>query len=256
MDYGECTAQEHAEGFCGNSGMGSMVESSGKDRDELILQFQYFVRQVAGSLVNSMNLPPAMFDEYVAAGYLGLVEAAERFDFSQGRDFRNFAYLRIRGSIIDTVRKTADVPGYVYNRYVKALKAAQALREQMHEQEKSSGAPAGSREALAGILEYLARSALAFRIAEREMPAGTADGKPFPDPCSALEMRQDRELIRDLVSRLPEKERKIIESYYFGEMSFVAIARASEDMSKSWVSRLHARALKRLKEAYCDAHAV
>lgn len=236
-----------------------MVEASGIDRDTLVLQYQGFVHQVVGSLINAMNLPPAMAEEYVSAGYLGLVEAAERFDFSQGKDFKSFAYLRIRGSIIDSIRRGSNVPGYMYSRYVKAWKVVQDLREELYQKEQVSEKSGSSSrdEQLAELLEYATRSLLCFRLSERDYAAeltGVADHSA--DPAGMVEQRQHSQFIRKLISQLPEKERTVIEQYYFQERSFADIADHDQSMSKSWVSRLHARALKLLKEAYCEAQEV
>ncbi len=235
-----------------------MVEASGKDRDGLVLRYKVFVHQVVGSLINAMNLPPVMTEEYVSAGYLGLVEAAERFDFSQGKDFKSYAYLRIRGSIIDSIRRSSSAPGYMYSRYIKALRAVQELREELYQRENTTGSQAGSSsdEQLAGLLEHVTRSLLCFRLSRRDY---SAELNRIPDrsasPAALVEQRQHSQFIRKLISQLPEKERTIIEQYYFRERSFAEIAGDDGTMSKSWVSRLHARALKLLKEAYCESQA-
>lgn len=236
-----------------------MSKDSGRDRDALVLQYQGFVHQVVGSLINAMNLPPSLTEEYVAAGYLGLVEAAERFDFAPGREFKSFAFLRIRGAVIDGIRRGSNVPGYMYSRYVKAWRAVQDLREELYHENRPAreGKERGKDEELAELLEFMTRSTLAFRLSERDYATEVACvADCSADPASLAETTEDRRLIRKLISRLPEKERRVIEQYYFEDRSFADIAEREGAMSKSWVSRLHARALKLLKEAYCEAQAI
>src|SRR5437868_836485 len=95
-------------------------------RDCLIEEYQSYVHQVARKLIHLMNLPFELLDEIVSSGYVGLVEAAERFNASQGVDFRTYAFLRIRGAMIDNIRNTSDLTGKAY-KSAKALKAVQEL---------------------------------------------------------------------------------------------------------------------------------
>ena len=69
-------------------------------RKNLVEEFQEYVHAVVGRLMRAVNLPTHMEDEFVAAGYLGLVEAASRFDRDSGKKFKSYAFLRIRGAVI------------------------------------------------------------------------------------------------------------------------------------------------------------
>jgi len=224
-------------------------------RDALILEYQGFVRQVVGSLIKKMSLPSSMFDEYIAAGYLGLVEAAERFDFNQGKAFKNYAYLRIRGAIIDSIRRNADIPGYIYNRYVKAMKAARELREELYEQESRKTFKGNPDEGLASILEYLSLSALSFRISQRDMhfDLSSLEDKGA-SPAKILERKEEMIKLGELIDALPEKEREVITYYYLEEKSFADIAREDGEMSRSWVTRLHTRGLRLLRDKYYEVY--
>jgi len=227
------------------------------DRDKLIEEHQNYVRNIALRLVRTLNLPNSQLDEYISAGYLGLVEAAERFKPSPGRPFKPFAFLRIRGAIIDSIRSSSHVSAAAY-KLSKALQAAHELREELDiiSQDKvlSQRAPVRSEEAtakLAKILDYAAQGVLVFRLSLTEV-TGEINGIPDPEESvdKKIESKQDQKNILQLVETLPEKERTIIEEHYFNGKSFIEIAEEYEGMSKSWVSRLHARAVRMLKENY------
>lgn len=210
-------------------------------RDDLIAEYREFVHHIVGYLVRKMRLPVESFDEFVSAGYLGLVEAADRFDFSSNREFRSFAFLRIRGAIIDSIRECADLTGRAY-RIARALNAAQSIREGYEELQATSP---GDR--LADILEFAARGALTYRLSMAEAaeePISTDSGLDDPEAI-ALHRDQGR-LLRRVVTKLPPRERLIVEEYYFKDKSFQQIARENPDLSKSWISRLHTRAVGRL----------
>jgi RNA polymerase sigma factor for flagellar operon FliA len=217
-------------------------------RDALISEYQEYVHYVVGYLVQSMRLPADLFDEFVAAGYLGLVEAAERFDFEAGKPFKNFAFLRIRGAIIDSIRECSELSGRAYH-YARALKAALDLREQLAQELESAAVDSPPAEDEAGAaLEYAAKSLMAFRLSLAQCKNElTTNGRYGENPEVQLSKKEIAKKFRTLLATLPEKERLVIEEYYFNDKSFVEIASEHEGFSKSWVSRLHSRALSRLE---------
>ena len=229
------------------------------NRDALISEFQNYVRSIALRLIRSLNLPAQNLDEYIAAGYLGLVEAAERFDGRDGRPFKPFAFLRIRGAIIDSIRITSHVSSKAY-RMSKALQSAQELKEEMkiaHANSFNTNVKAKAVEnqaKLARILEYAAQGILVFRLSLTEVAgevSAIADERANPEEMAVANSNLQNML--DLVETLPQKERTIIKEHYYHGKSFIEIADEQQGMSKSWVSRLHSRALQRLKEKYLQS---
>ncbi len=221
-------------------------------RDALILEYQEYVHYVVGYLIQSMGLPAQFFDDFVSAGYLGLVEAAQRFDFDSGRPFKNFAFLRIRGAIIDSIRECSELTGKAY-RYARALRAAEELRQELtcDIDSQSLSDSNNSQGRLASVLDYAAKSIMAFRLTlgECENKISTRDAYG-ENPEVLLGQKQHEREFRSLVATLPQKERLVIEEYYFNDKSFAEIAEEHAGLSKSWISRLHARALQRLQERY------
>ncbi len=221
-------------------------------RDKLICEYKDYVNSVVGTLVKAMGLPMQLFDEFVSAGYLGLVEAASRYNPSTGGDFKTYAYFRIRGAVIDSIRECADNSGKAY-RYIKALQASHTMREDTMEVEgytSTSGDSnsGGSRdEALAEVLDFAAKGVLAFRLSvdDAEEELYNELGSPTT-PEESLNYFQNSEKLRAAVATLPEKERLVIEEFYFNDRSFTEIADGPHGLSKSWISRLHSKGLERL----------
>lgn len=233
------TAFQEAPGSIASSG----VISDSTSRDQLIKRYRGYVVQLVKRFERVFGLPPEQHDEFIAAGYMGLVEAANRFASNQGTDFRSFAYLRIRGAVIDAVRETSELSGSAY-RYARALAAMNELREQQLSEEQ--------RDRLGQIKEYAAQGALAFRLAfqDHEVEASEFYQEDVLDQQELVERRTLSSRLRQAVKKLPEKEQLIVEEYYFAGKPFVQIVEENESMSKSWVSRLHRRALKNLRELY------
>lgn len=222
-------------------------------QNELIEKYQSYTRRIVSRLVTSLHLPSENFDEYLAAGYLGLVEAAQRYDNTQESEFQTFAYLRIRGAIIDAIRASSLLSGRAYE-YIRAMDAVRDNRERL-----SSGVPPvkptslDARKRLERMLDYMAQGALAYRLSIAELgedELGLSSAVPTPSQC--LGLREDRDLLQRCLARLPAKEQQVIRAYYFKDKSFVQIARECGIQSKSWVSRLHSRGLSQLKRYYME----
>ena len=227
-----------------------------KSRDALSLKYRTFAEAVVRKLIFTMSLPQENAEEYISAGLLGLVEAAERFDPENGSDFRSFAYLRIRGEVIDSIRNSSELSGRAY-RYARALSAVQSLREEEVYQERTKKSVNNSddkkelpKEKFAKILDLAAKGALALRLSFEDAEQELIGDSEESNAEKTMLARESLGGFANLVKKLPPKERIIIEEFYFNEKSFAEIIRENEGFSKSWVSRLHSRALKRLKELY------
>jgi len=217
-------------------------------RDELIDDYRSYVQKIVAILIKKMGLPSKLFDDLVAAGYLGLVEAAERYDEKLGKEFRSYAFFRIRGAVIDSLRESSEFSGRAY-RYAKALQAVQQLQEEGHSRAKLTSGDASLD--IARIFDYAAQGALAFRMSMSDVDEEVSSmAASNPNPEEELATRQDIAGLKELIKDLPRKERLVLEEYYFKEKSFAEIADDHEGMSKSWVCKLHSRGLGMLKQQY------
>ena len=191
-------------------------------------------RQIGASL---------QLDELESLGREGLLGAARSFDASRGVPFRGWANLRIRGAIIDGLRSTSGLPRGAY-RKLRALEASDAYQEAA--QEEAAAAPTGSDEAaderLGGFLEGMAIAmAAAFLSKTGDEIEHAID--PSAHQEEALMRAQLSEIVRTAIAGRPEAERILLEAHYFHDKTLEQAA-AEIGLSKSWASRLHARALE------------
>jgi RNA polymerase sigma factor for flagellar operon FliA len=195
-------------------------------------------RQVARRIA-----PVVTLDDLRSFGREGLLQAARSFDESRGVPFRRWANVRIRGAMIDGVRQWGGLPRRVY-RELRAFEAGDRVLEAFDEQDAAG--PALTPEAAdARLTAYLAGIATAVAVgtmfAASHEPRDAEDRDTTPEDLVGSAELAAR--VRDVVANLPEKERCLIERHYFGDETLDAAA-ASLGLSKSWGSRLHARAIE------------
>lgn len=205
-------------------------------------RYEKFTRNVVSHTMRTFRLPKEIKEECLSAAFEGLVEAAERFDPSSGSTFEAFSYMRIRGSILDYLRKEYVHSGIHY-RQLQKLKSIHDLESNLNSSISKDGSDS---EALAKILSFAQQTTLAIRfrsVEEKELQHIACNSKT---PEQALTEKSSLHFLAKQVALLADKEKFIIEQHYFHGKSFSEIIALRPELSKSWVSRLHARALERL----------
>jgi len=187
-------------------------------------------------------------DDLRAWGFQGLLEAKQRFDASRGVRFSAFAHYRIRGAILDGVRSQGFLRRRAYAR-LKAFEATDALAEQLGEEQANrptsgAGSSAGSATSRAEDLDAaLGKITAAFLISA----VGQGDERAPEAPDRQLESAQEQSLVRVGLEELPERERTLLQAVYFEGVT-IEEAGARLGLSKSWASRMHAKALDRMRK--------
>jgi RNA polymerase sigma factor for flagellar operon FliA len=225
------------------------------DRKQLVEQHLSLVQAIARKVKKSLTAT-IDFDDLVGYGSKGLVEAAERFDPQHGVAFTTFAYYRIRGAMYDGLRTMGWYSRADYARYRAEERANEYLRNQAGRAgaARADGAPApGPKDAeatLAAVAEVLAGVAT-VHITSLEAAATVADER-LPAPDARIDTGRLSVRVREAVGRLPDKERRLMELYYFAGKNLEE-AGAEMGLSKSWACRLHARAVDLLRGELADA---
>jgi len=207
-------------------------------------------RRMAASMPNSIDI-----GDLVQDGVIGLIDAAHRFDEDRGIKFETFAERRVRGAMIDALRRDAWPRGV--RRQRRELDAArEALRRELgHEPSMADlAARVGSDE------KRLSRTIVRINTIESTSPLNTGEhmdesslppalvpSEPDP-PDRAYEKTETKERVRAAIQSLPWRERKVIGLYYYGEVTMKQIG-AEIGVNESRVSQLHARAIRRLRDA-------
>ena len=207
-------------------------------------------RRMASSMPNSIDI-----GDLVQDGVLGLIDAARRFEEARGIKFETFAERRVRGAMIDALRRDAWPRGI--RRQRRELDAArEALRRELgHEPSMADlAARVGSDE------KRLSRTIVRINTIEATSPLAT--GEHFDEAClptvlvpsepeapdAAYEKAETRDRVRAAIAALPPREQRVIGLYYYGEVTMKEIG-AEIGVNESRVSQLHARAIRRLRDS-------
>ena len=207
-------------------------------------------RRLAASMPHSIDL-----GDLVQDGVLGLIDAAFRFDEARGIKFETFAERRVRGAMIDALRRDAWPRGV--RRQRRELEAAREdLRRELGSEPSLAdlAARVGSDETRLGrtivrinTIESTSPLSAGENVDSSTLPAALVPSEPTA-PDRAYEELEVRDRVRAAIASLPPRERKVIGLYYYAEVTMKEIG-AEIGVNESRVSQLHARAIQRLRKA-------
>ena len=181
------------------------------------------------------------FDDLLSAGREGLLDAARRFDVTREIPFKRFAGIRIRGAILDHVRRMAVIPRRAHYRFL-ALQAASLLNDAADFDSQHGGAVT-HESAEEALDRQFSIAALGSAIAGSAQATGDASNPEEDYQRAELLAFVERELA--LIKTPVEAD--VIRLYYLRGLTLEEIA-TELSLDRSWVSRLHLRAMTRLRK--------
>jgi len=184
-------------------------------------------------------------DDLIGYGSIGLMQALKNFQAGKGTVFKTFAYYRIRGAMYDGLRKIGWLSRSAYAEYKFNRKANEVIQDHIISAE---GVVKRSLEAEAAELKQVLQSLVPVCLLSLDaMDQVLVDDKSDSPETELLE-KQSKERIRAVLESLEERERLLVQYYYFDDFS---LEEAGEKMgiSRSWASRLHLKALSKMKAA-------
>ncbi|MSS62985.1 FliA/WhiG family RNA polymerase sigma factor [Velocimicrobium porci] len=221
-------------------------------REKLIIEYAGLVKVVAGRL--SMYLGYTVeYDDLVGYGTFGLIDAIDKFDSLKGVKFETYASLRIRGAILDQIRKMDWIPRTLRQKQKKLETAYQKL-------EAEHGRP-GTEEEVAEELEISVDELNSWQNQTKvtnlisldefleqgsEIRVDSNTSIQFQQPERIIEREELKKILAEVLEELTENERKVILFYYYEELTLKEISRILE-VSESRISQLHTKALKKMK---------
>lgn len=226
-------------------------------REQLILAYAQLVKLVAGRL--SMYLGHNVeYDDLVSYGIFGLIDAIDKFDIDKNVKFETYASLRIRGAILDQIRKMDWIPRTVRQRQKKideAMKQVEMRTGKAATDEEIALELGVSEDELVNWQSQLkvtnVVSLTEFEEQGQEPVAELASNNRFAQPEAVVEEQELKVKLVEALGLLTEKERRVIELYYYEEMTLKEISLVLE-VSESRVSQLHTKALLKMRKKMGD----
>lgn len=218
-----------------------------KDAKAFAVEFEPFVRHIAVRVKNEFDLRSVDLADLIAFGFQGLMEAKGRYDASRGVQFNTFAYYRVRGAVIDGVRKMAYLPRHIHALRKSAEAADWALEEAGEERAAAiaAGETPTAEKTVAQIDDLLGKLTASFVIAAVGQDEASQSTEPADE---VLIAREGTDRVKKALAALPERERIVVTGMYFEERSLDDIG-AQLGISRSWACRIHTKGLRMMRAA-------
>ena len=228
-------------------------EHSPQIREQIIIEYANLVKIVAGRL--SMYLGYTVeYDDLVGYGTFGLIDAIDKFDLLKGVKFETYASLRIRGAILDQIRKMDWIP--------RTLRQKQKKIDQAYQKLELEHGRAGTDEEVAEEIGITADELANWQSQTKvtnlisldefleqgaEVRVDTDASSHFEQPERVMEREEMNEVLIQTLEKLTENEKKVITLYYYEDLTLKEISHILE-VSESRVSQLHTKALQKMRQ--------
>ncbi len=221
-------------------------------REKIILEYAPLVKLVAGRL--SMYLGYNVeYDDLVGYGIFGLIDAIDKYDNMKAVKFETYASLRIRGAILDQIRKMDWIPRTIRQKQkkidaaIKEIETREGRAATDEEIAKSLGISDEEYNSWQSQMKITGVVSLdEFMESGTEAPAQQNIQQRFDTPEEVIEKEEMKKVLEQALELLTEKEKKVILLYYYEDLTLKEISNVLE-VSESRISQLHTRALQKLK---------
>jgi RNA polymerase sigma factor FliA len=221
-----------------------------REKEDKVLQYAPLIHFIANRL--AMRLPPSVSrEELASAGIVGLLDAVEKFDAGLGIKFKTYAEHRIRGAMLDELRKMDWFPRSVRKDIQRVEEAILALETRWGREPDDQEI---AEELGVGLEEYfkiIHRSACTglLNIEDVNMEGGGNNGcqaMEAASPLDQLAVKEIKDVVAGSLKGLSDMEQKVVSLYYYDELTLKEIAEIFH-LTESRISQIHSKAILRLR---------
>ena len=224
-----------------------------KIREQLIVEYAPLIRVVAGRMGMYLGYT-VEYDDLIGYGVFGLIDAIDKFELTKGVKFETYASLRIRGSILDQIRKLDWIPRTLRQKQKKLETTMSQLETELGRtptNEETAENMGVSLEELEGLINQTQIANLVsldeYLEQGSEVRVEAGNKSVYQQPEQVMERQELKRLLAEAINSLTEKEQKVIALYYYEELTLKEISNIL-DVSESRVSQLHTKSLRKMKE--------
>jgi RNA polymerase sigma factor for flagellar operon FliA len=231
-------------------------ELKSETREEKIIKYLPLVKMIAGRIFFSKS-SPVDTEDLVSFGIIGLIDAVDRFDPSKGVKFETYASLRIKGAIIDEIRKLSWIPRTAMAKISKLnevrddLKAKLGREPKDEEIAKQLGITVEQMRKMENYVNYMSIISLdevIFQSDDDELFLySTIEDNNSLKPDKLLEKKEAEGILKEAIEMLDDKDKLVLSLYYSERLTLKEIGSVLK-VSESRVCQIHSRAILRLRE--------
>ena len=222
-------------------------------KEQIIIEYAPLVKLVAGRL--SMYLGNNIeYEDLVSYGIFGLIDAIDKFNFDKNVKFETYASLRIRGSILDQIRKMDWIPRSVRQKQKKIDAACSKIEAEYGRSATDEEIAAELEVSVDELYNWQGQAKVTNLVSldefvemGSEVRMEAINNSHFEQPDKAIEKEELTQMISEALGKLTEKENRVVVLYYYEEMTLKEISEVLE-VSESRVSQPHTKALVKLKK--------
>lgn len=233
-----------------------------ESRQEKIIAYLPLVKYIASRIVIG-KMSPVDLDDLVSFGVIGLIDAIDKFDTEKGVKFETYASLRIKGAIIDELRKLSWMPRSALSKITRLNEVKDELKEKLGREPNSSELAAGLEvpvsdlrkiENYVNYLSVVSLEEVIFQSDDDEIfLSATIEDVKSPRPENMMEEKEKFEMLKKSIDMLDEKDKLVLNLYYYEKLTLKEIGHVL-DISESRVSQIHSRVILRLRDNLKKLH--
>ncbi len=221
-------------------------------RKELIVSYLKLVNYIAGRI--NMDVGHFIeFEDLVSSGVLGLIDAIDKYKLEFNTKFETYASLRIRGAILDDLRKKDWIPRKLRTKYKEILVAREMLENEFGREPTDDEIRSTCKMTKEEYTKIISKTQGAKILSIEEFMESTGDifsinqEKKLGNPEEEFNRLEKKETIEKALKELTQKEKYVISLYYFDDLTLKEISKVLE-VTESRVSQIHTKALKKLEK--------
>ncbi|MBU5426557.1 FliA/WhiG family RNA polymerase sigma factor [Tissierella pigra] len=218
----------------------------------LIENYVSLVKIVAGRMYNFYG-SKIEYDDLLGYGILGLIDSIDKFDITKNIKFETYAQIRIKGSIIDNIRKLDWIPRSLRKKSKDVQNSISYLENELG-RSPTNDEIAQHLQISLNELELLLSDIATFNISSLEEILLTKEGYPLEiehdtvTPELVYETKELKEILANSIDSLNESEKTVISLYYYEELTYKEIGHIME-LSESRISQIHSKAILKIKSS-------
>lgn len=231
------------------------IDQGNAVKGEVLKKFIPLVKYIASRVIIGKS-KYIEFEDLISYGMIGLMDAYNKFDSSKGMKFSSYASIRIKGAMIDELRKNSPISKGAMDKLSRYNKAIEDLQKQLSKEPSTEeiasalGISVSEVGEIEGYVNYIAVMSLENLIytEEDDMPLiGSVEDKMSPSPEHSLEEKEQLEYLTKALDMINEKDKTVLTLYYYEGLTLKQIGLILE-VSESRICQLHSRAILHLKK--------